>query len=400
MPTPMPTPLLSGETIHYQQEVARLQALLEASRRIHGALHIDDVLHCVLEIAVKEMEAEGAFFTESPALERASRIAYGNVPLDPGEWSRYPNFELRDKLGRLLTNLIVVRPDEPLDLEEQDFLEGLALQSSVALETARQHERTIAWERVQQDLASARAIQRSLLPQHVPEIPGYSVDFRSNACYEVGGDYVDVLKLPDGRYVMIVADVAGKGLASAIVAASFRSAFRAMAITGLPLDELAERIGGLHYAEGLEARRRYVTAIILRLDPASHSLECLNAGHTSGFLIDGQGEHHPIESSGTPLGILPDIRYTVEQFNFGVGSRLLFYTDGLSETSCGEEEFGEERLLDSFRGCAHSGSGASLDHVWQELNTFSNNARPSDDMTALALFRIQDAQPGAKGISL
>jgi serine phosphatase RsbU (regulator of sigma subunit) len=375
------------ETIGFQQEVARLQALLEASRRIHGALQLDDVLHCVLEIAVKEIEADGAFFTPSPALDGARSTAYGQVPLDPSEWNRHPTFPLHDKLGRMLTSLVVVRAHEPLSFEEHDFLEGLALQSAVAVDTARQHERLVAWERVQQDLASARAIQRSLLPQNVPLIPGYCVDYRSDACYEVGGDYVDILKLPDERYMMVVADVAGKGLASAMVSGSFRAAFRAMAITGLPLHELAGRMNELHYAEGVEARRRYVTAILLRLDAGTHTVECLNAGHNAGFLLDGAGGTVRIESTGPPLGMLPESRYEVERLELAQGARLLFYTDGLIEVFRDNEEFGEERLLAGFRGCTERTCGPMLDSLWQQLNDFAEAARQTDDMTALALFR-------------
>ena len=140
------------------------------------------------------------------------------------------------------------------------------LQAAVALENARNHKRNIEFARVQQDLDAAREIQRSLLPHELPEIPGYSLAFRSDTCYEVGGDYLDIVDQPDGIVLMAVADVAGKGLASAIMSTSFRSAFRAMAAGGPPLDELATRMNQHHWAEGEEARRRYVTAIFLKLD--------------------------------------------------------------------------------------------------------------------------------------
>ena len=119
----------------------------------------------------------------------------------------------------------------------------------------------------------------------MPQIPGYSIAVRSTACYEVGGDYVDIVELPGGAQIMAVADVAGKGLASAIVGTAFRSAFRAIATAGVPLAELAARLNDQHYAEGVEARRRYVTAIFLRLEPATHTLEVVNAGHNPGFLL-------------------------------------------------------------------------------------------------------------------
>jgi hypothetical protein len=126
------TELVRNETIGFQQEIARLQALLEASRRVHGALDLDQVLHCVLELTVKELEADGAFFTDGEAIAAARITSYGRVlPRESQEdWSAYPNVPLFDKRGRLLTRLVVLRPGNPLNLEEQDFLEGLGVQSA------------------------------------------------------------------------------------------------------------------------------------------------------------------------------------------------------------------------------------------------------------------------------
>ena len=381
-----------NETLGFQQEIARLQALLEASRRVHGALEVDEVLHCVLEITVKELEADGAFFTDGEAITAAPSTRYGRVPeWPPGgpeeDWTTYPNVSLFDKRGRLLTRLVVLRPGNPLNLEEQDFLEGLGLQSAVAIENARQHKRLLAWERVQQDLAAARVIQSSLLPQTLPRIAGYALDYRSQTCFEVGGDYVDILALPDSRYMMIVADVAGKGLASALVSASFRAAFRAMAIAGLPPHELAGRISDLHYSEGPEARRRYVTAIIMSLDATRHEADVVNAGHNPAFLVRHDGSRHLLEASGPPLGMFPNMRYTVERCPLPPNSKLLLYTDGLTEVFRGDEEFGMERLLNQFLNSTERDSGALLDGLWRQLSEFAGSTEQSDDMTALALWR-------------
>jgi serine phosphatase RsbU (regulator of sigma subunit) len=295
----------------------------------------------------------------------------------------------------MLAELVVAPPiGRALSIYEEDFLEGLSLQAGVALENARYHERNLEWTRVQRDLEAARLIQRSLLPQQLPQIPGYSIAFRSTACYEVGGDYVDIIELPGGAQLMTVADVAGKGLASAIVATSFRSAFRAIAAAGVPLAELAGRLNDQHYAEGVEARRRYVTAIFLRLDPATHTLDVLNAGHNPGFLVMGGKEGQAsqarqIVASGTPIGLVPGMQYTAETFAFPSGTRLLFYTDGLTEVFKGEDEFGTDRLLQCFMGCNSSESAAILDSLWLELHDFCGGAHQEDDMTALALLREQ-----------
>ena len=262
----------NGETIDLQQQVARLQALLEASRQVHSTVREDEVLEQVLRIVVRELEMAGAEFT-------GTGLAYGDEP-EAGHGLSYP---LDDRDGHRMTELLVAPPDgRELTLYEADFLEGLSLQAAVALENARNHKRNLEFARVQQDLDAARSIQRSLLPQELPSIEGYSVAFRSATCYEVGGDYLDIVAQPDGSLLIAVADVAGKGLASAIVSMSFRSAFRAMAASGPPLDELATRMNQHHWAEGEEHRRRYVTAIFLRLHPESGELEVVNAGHNPG----------------------------------------------------------------------------------------------------------------------
>jgi serine phosphatase RsbU (regulator of sigma subunit) len=381
-----------NETLGFQQEIARLQALLEASRMVHGALDLDEVLHCTLEIAVKELEADGAFFTDNEAIAAAQRTNYGGVPEwahgeHTEEWAACPSVRLLDKRGNLLTRLVVLRPSKPLNLEEQDFLEGLGLQAALAIENARQHRRLLAWERVQQDLSAARAIQSSLLPQTLPSIAGYALDYRSKTCFEVGGDYLDILALADDQYMMIVADVAGKGLASALISASFRAGFRAMAIAGLPIDELAGRINDLHYSEGAEAQRRYVTAIIMLLDTHLHEAQVVNAGHNPGFLVEENGSRCLIEASGPPLGMFPNMRYTVERYRLGPNTKLLFYTDGLTEVFQGDEEFGMARLLNGFVQNTEIDCGLLLDCLWGQLAGFADSAEQSDDMTALALLR-------------
>jgi hypothetical protein len=240
-----------GETIDLQQQVARLQALLEASRQVHSTIHENEVLEQVLRIVVRELEMDGAAFP-------SAGLVYGDEPVAAAN-SAPLSWPLDSRDGRRMTELVVAPPHgRELTIYEADFIEGLALQAAVALENARYHKRNVEFARVQQDLDAARAIQRSLLPQTLPAIAGYSLAFRSVTCYEVGGDYLDLVAQPDGSLLIAVADVAGKGLASAIWACSFRSAFRAMAVTGMPLDELATRMNQHHWAEGEEARRRYL----------------------------------------------------------------------------------------------------------------------------------------------
>jgi serine phosphatase RsbU (regulator of sigma subunit) len=376
MPQISPTP---GENLDLLQQVARLQALLEASRQVHSTVDEGEVLSQVLRILVRELEMAGAAFPDAG-------LVYGEDPASLAtEPSRWP---LEDREGQPMTELTVASPDgRPLSLYEADFIEGLVLQAAVALETARFHKRNLAFARVEQDLEAARGIQRSLLPQQLPAIPGYRVGFRSDACYEVGGDYFDAIALHDGSVLFAVADVAGKGLASALMSSSFRSAFRAMATTGAPLDELAGRMNQHHWSEGEEARRRYVTAIFLHLLPEKSELEIVNAGHNPGFLVAPGATPRQFAASGPPLGMLPGMSYTIERCPVPAGARLLSYTDGLTEVFRGEDEFGPDRLLHAFSQCPTAEPDAMLKAVWTAVEEFAAGGPQQDDRTALVLCR-------------
>ncbi len=270
-----------------------------------------------------------------------------------------------------------------------EFLRLLSSQIAVSIENARYHERTLEWERLQRDLNAARAIQMSLLPQQMPDSECYSVAIRSSACYEVGGDYTDVLPQPNGEWMMVVADVAGKGLASAMVASSFRSAFRAFVGAGLPLNELANQLGELHWREGEEARRRYVTAAFLRLNLHNNTLEVVNAGHNPVILLSSDGKRKLFLASAPPLGMFSGLRYHSETVPFEPGARLLAFTDGLTEVARGEEEFGEERLFSAFERLPFTSGDLVLKDIWSELTAFSSEPGQGDDMTALVVQRSQ-----------
>lgn len=378
-----------------QQQVVRLQALLEASRQLHSTIELDEVLRIALEIVVRELELTGAFFTTFPqSYGEVAPEFQASLHTNASESAKslfsesFLQFKLCDKSGVPFAELIVLVPSgRVLDLDETDFLESLAVQASVAIENARFHARALQWQRVESDLTAARQVQLSLIPQKMPDIPNYALAARSVTCYEVGGDYLDIVPMPSGEIVIVVADVAGKGLASALMGTSFRSALRAMVHAGLSLIEIATQINLLHYGEGDEARRRYVTGILFRLDPAENTLEAVNAGHTSAFMMAADGAVTMVKASGTPFGLLPFSSYVPEKLNFTAGMRMLVYTDGMTEVFCGDDEFGETRLLETFLECNEPTPELVLDDVWKALERFSDGQEQSDDMTALVMFR-------------
>src|ERR1700679_2889863 len=152
----------STDILSLEEQIARLQALLEASRQVHSTIKLDEVLAQTARILVRELEMDGAAFL-SPATG-ALMAAYGDLPEAPYDSCR--RFPLLSKEHVVLAELLVASANGArLSLYEQDFIEGIVLQAAVAVENATFHERDLEWARVQQDLDAARAIQRSLLPK-------------------------------------------------------------------------------------------------------------------------------------------------------------------------------------------------------------------------------------------
>ena len=383
-----------NEMLRMQQQVAQLQALLEASRQVHAADREEEVLGQVMRIVVRELEMDGAAFPSAnlsfgdvpPAFENCAASESGVVPLS------YP---LDDHEGNRLTELVVWPPEgRRLTEFEDDFIQRLTQQAAVALENLRNQARNIAFAVLEQDLEAARTIQRSRLPQKLPVIPGYSLGYRSVACYHVGGDYLDIIPQPDGSQLMVVADVAGKGLTSAIMGTSFRSAFRTLAASGRSLEDIAARINRYHWDEGEEARRLFVTAIFLKLHAAAGEIEVVNAGHNPGIFLQPGEEPYLFGASDVPIGILERVRYENERREFKPGARLLLYTDGLTEVFKGEEEFGIQGLLETFAATQTEKADDILDALWKAIDVFSDGGTQRDDMTALALCReIREGRP-------
>jgi serine phosphatase RsbU (regulator of sigma subunit) len=378
----------ADKLLSLEEQIVRLQALLEASRQVHSIVSVHDVLARTAQVLVRELEIQGAEFrsTETGQLLASYGSPAPNSPVNA-------RFQLLARDNRNLAELVVTPSgEEELSIYEEDFIDGLVLQAAVALENAMYHERDLQWARVQQDLDAARNIQRSLLPKRMPHIPGFSIEGRSSACYEVGGDYMDTVVLPDGTQLFVVADVAGKGLASAIIATGFRSAFRSLASQPIALVDLVDRLGQQHWEEGVEARRRYVTAIFLRLQPDTRDIEVVNAGHNPALIALPDGSMHRINASGTPLGMIPGMNYAAENLMFPPGSRVLLYTDGLTEVFCGDEEFGCDRLSDAFRDGSREDAATNLSTLWEILRSYSDNAPQTDDMTAIAICHLRPAQ--------
>ncbi|MDQ6970391.1 MAG: SpoIIE family protein phosphatase [Mariprofundus sp.] len=245
-------------------------------------------------------------------------------------------------------------------------------------------------EDLKDSLALAAEIQQGLLPKHEPMIPFYNLKGFQETCYAVGGDYYDYIKLEDGRIWLVIADVSGKGYPAALTMANLQAILRGLSIVNWPIEEAANYLNEA-LCDTLAAGR-FVTLFMAKLQPESHSMVWINAGHVPPLLLNtsASGEHHleALEASSPPLGLIKNMHYEVARSEFMVGDTLLAYTDGVTESSscAGNDMFGEKRLRAWFKEHADEPVSSLPDTLLHDLNSFGRSDQ-DDDLTLLCVKR-------------
>lgn len=262
-----------------------------------------------------------------------------------------------------------------------------ANQAAIALENARLHREALERERLEREMHLAAEIQRQILPKGAPSVPGYQIVGWNRPARQVGGDYYDLLALPDGRVELVVGDVSGKGIPAALMVSTLHSALRLLLDQAGFGPSLLERLNR-HILES-SAANKFITMLMAELEPRTGLLRYLNAGHNPGFLVraaDGRVEE--LSSSGVPLGLLPNSRYQPRELVVEPGDIVCLYSDGITEAeSIDEEELGTERLIELLR--KHKGLTLQevLETIQGAVTRFATGMPQYDDQTVVLLRR-------------
>jgi serine phosphatase RsbU (regulator of sigma subunit) len=228
------------------------------------------------------------------------------------------------------------------------------------------------------DQIAARQIQQTLIPGQLPQLPGYGVETFYKPLREVGGDYFDVIDLPGNRTLFAVADVSGKGMPAALLAANIQALVRSIASVEADPSALARQINK-HLIQYTPSDR-FATAVFIVLSRDSGELAYVNAGHNSPMVF-GRGSTVALEATGMPLGLFPDAAYEASTASLCPGGALLLFTDGLTDAIPGENAEGHLRdaLADS--------SGRTMSNLKSLIDAKFND----DDVTILLVRRDADA---------
>jgi PAS domain S-box-containing protein len=275
-----------------------------------------------------------------------------------------------------VTGVLVVCASAPrhFDSEDLGLLRLAADRVALAIDHARVYQR---------EHRIAETLQRSLLPERLPQLPGLSVAARylpAAAEAEVGGDWYDVLPTPGGGVGLVMGDVAGKGLAAASMVGRLRSALRAYALEGHPPARVVEQLNRLTWTEGDESQM--TTLLYVVVDAAENTVRWVNAGHLPPLLVVGDRLPHFLEGGGSvPLGVLPFPAFEEVSVRMEPGSTVVLYTDGLVEFPGRHIDVGMEKLAEVVR-YAPTDPEELCDHVL--LSLVPGGGAP-DDVALLAL---------------
>ena len=411
-----------------REEIERLRTIVEASKLINSSIEAESLFGSILAVARNELgvergtlyfvdEQRGEIWSKTgDGLEAreirlpmgkgiAGSVAAGGEPVIILDAYDDPRFDrsadqrsgfrtksmlctaIRNKDGRIVGVLQLLNKRQgsfgPRDIE---FLDAISDHMAIAMENATLHLERIEKNRMERDLQLGREIQSRLLAKPPSDVTGTQLVACNVPCFEVGGDYYDFIEFSNGDLGIAVADVSGKGVGAALIMSSVQAALRVAAPLESDLASLMTRLNALLFR--MASGRKYATFFFGRYTPSTGSLRYVNAGHCLPFLV-GDASVQTLETSGRPIGILPDGSYVEYSATVDRGATLFLYTDGLSEAAnCDEEEFGTGRLEQLVARSVSEGVDGLSERILAAIAEFEQGAPVADDKTIVALRRL------------
>lgn len=395
--------------------------LYEVGVRISSSLDMEEVMGLILECLkeVVEYQAGGVFLVDPDSMEIMRLTARGYAP-EMEDWvklkfgqgvvgwvahnvepviigdvtmdSRYLNARPSTRseivvpllVGERIVGVINLENDgiDAFTSEDLDLIRTFGTQAAISIERAKLHRELIEKRRLEHELELARRIQRTFLPDHLPEIPGYDVSAINLPSEEVSGDYYDMIRITEDQWGIVIADVFGKGIPASLVMASFRASLLAEIRNNYSIGTIMAKVNRLIW-ESVEPEK-CVTACYGVLDTTARVLTYSNAGHLYPLVLR-ERKAIRLDRGGMVLGVLPDTLYEEGRVELKRADLLLFFTDGLTEAeSPWGESFGEDRLIEAARSAAGLPCAEIVQRIHESISGFSGG-NLIDDFTLIVV---------------
>jgi sigma-B regulation protein RsbU (phosphoserine phosphatase) len=282
---------------------------------------------------------------------------------------------------------IINRMDgRPFDENDQILFTIFASQAALSIENARLLHAAIEKERLDKELQVASEIQSLLIPQSIPESDYLETAAKYIPCKEVGGDFYDIIKLDDQRFIFVVADVSGKGIPGAMVVSNMQATLRAFLQYSSDLKSVVSKLNEVIIRQ--TTSDRYITFFIGLYDHSSQLLSYINAGHNPPALVTKDGKITELRKGGVFIGYVP-WDYESGSIPFKKGDTLVLYTDGLVEAmNKDEDEFEFDRLKEILKKHHTENSNLLLKRIFTQVKKHIGSNPMEDDFTLLVSRRI------------
>lgn len=412
-----------------------LSSIIEATKKLNSTLDLGELISIILQIATRQTGAERGtvFLVDRERQEIWSLVGLGleqqviRLPADRGiaGWvaregsavrleNAYedPRFEpdidrrlgfktkellclpIRNEAGAIIGVLQLLNKQEGFSDEDEAFLDALSAHVALALEKAQLHRERVEKEKMERDLALAREIQAGLLPDAPPAFPGIEIAVSHRASQMVGGDYYDFLPVQaDGReaLLLVVADVEGKGAASALVMANVQATLHALADHVEPLEKLPATINqkllmGARASMAQGRATKYLSMFLALVESGGRSFRYVNAGHVPPAVIRADGRVEWLDVGGMIVGLLPDIQFECGTVALASGDILVACTDGITEAmDAAGTEFSRPRLAELVARLRDRTPEEIMRAVLEEMETHSRGGIYEDDRILLVM---------------
>jgi len=404
----------------------KLSFLVEATKVLNSTLDLVELLGRILDVAKSQVEAERGtlFLVDEKAGEIWSLIAHGlekqeiRLPLGKGIAGHVaqtgetvvipdayadPRFNpdvdkrtgyrtrsilclpIRNKVGDVVAALQLLNKKQGVFTEEDaDFLLTLSGHMALALENAKLHQELLEKERMEKELALARGIQRSLLPDTAPFVEGFDIALLNEPCYAVGGDYYDFLNLGPQTLLAVIADVEGKGVSSALVMSSLQATLRALVLHLHSLDEIAASLNRTILVD--TRAQKYLSIFLGLIDVRRKGVHYINCGHVPPLIVRPNHDPIALTEGGMVIGLFENAVYRRGHAKLERGDILILCTDGITESMDPQgNEYGCERLVDCVRGAADRRATEIVMAVSADVARFSRLGSHIDDKVMIAI---------------
>jgi phosphoserine phosphatase RsbU/P len=412
-----------------------LSSIIEATKKLNSTLDLGELISIILQIATRQTGAERGtvFLVDRERHEIWSLVGLGleqqviRLPSDRGiaGWvaregsavrleNAYedPRFEpdidrrlgfktnqllclpIRNEAGDIIGVLQLLNKTEGFGDEDEAFLDALSAHVALALEKAQLHRERVEKEKMERDLALAREIQAGFLPDAPPAFPGIEIAVSHRASQMVGGDYYDFLPVQaEGgeALLLVVADVEGKGAASALVMANVQATLHALADHVEPLEKLPATINQklLMSARASMAQGRhtkYLSMFLALVEIGGRNLRYVNAGHVPPAVIRTDGRVEWLEAGGMIVGLLPDVLFECGAATLAPGDLLVACTDGITEAmDAAGTEFSRSRLAELVTRLRRLTPEEIMRGVLEEVESHSRGGVYEDDRILMVM---------------